>query len=65
MEVIMSKVGDEIYRYEFNLFAFPERYFENHTAQELRISEEARQKLIEIQKQYYTEYNKMVSHDSV
>ncbi len=49
----MSKVGDEIYRYEFNLFAFPEGYFENHTAKELKISEEARQKLIEIQKQFF------------
>jgi len=42
-------VDDEIFRYTFNMFAFPQGYFEEKTAEELGISEEARQKLIAIQ----------------
>lgn len=37
---------DEVYRYSFNLFAFPEDYFEKKTAEELGISEDARKILI-------------------
>lgn len=35
-----------IRRYATNLFAYPVDYFEQHTAEELRVSEEERQELI-------------------
>lgn len=38
-----------IRRYATNLFAYPQGYFEKHTAEELRISEEDRQELIRLQ----------------
>lgn len=37
-----------IRRYATNLFAYPTRYFDQHTAEELRISEEDRQELIRL-----------------
>lgn len=45
-------VDDEVFRYTFNLFAFPEDYFEAKTAEDLHISEEARQILIADMKAY-------------
>lgn len=38
-----------IRRYATNLFAYPTGYFDQHTAEELRISEEDRQELIRLQ----------------
>lgn len=40
---------DDVKWYAFNLFAFPHDHFEGKTAEELRISEEARQELIRLQ----------------
>lgn len=37
-----------IRRYATNLFAYPTGYFDQHTAEELRISEEDRQELIRL-----------------
>lgn len=37
-----------IERFTTNLFAFPNGYFEEHTAEELDISEEERQELIKL-----------------
>lgn len=37
-----------IRRYATNLFAYPVDYFEQHTAEELRVSEEERQELIRL-----------------
>lgn len=37
-----------IRRYATNLFAYPAGYFEQHTAEELRVSEEERQELIRL-----------------
>ncbi len=39
-------LAKEIMRYNCNLFCFPHGYFEEHTAEKLKISEEARQWLI-------------------
>ena len=38
-----------ILKYTFNFFAFPDGYFEQHTAEELKVSEEERQELIRLQ----------------
>ena len=38
-----------IRRFAMNLFAYPEGYFEQHTPEELHISEEDRQELIRLQ----------------
>lgn len=43
----MSNASD-IRRYATNLFAYPHGYFEQHTAEELHISEEDRQELIRL-----------------
>lgn len=43
----MSNASD-IRRYTTNLFAYPKGYFEQHTAEELHISEEDRQELIRL-----------------
>lgn len=40
-----------ILRYSYNLFAFPEDYFEKHTAEELKITESERQQLIKMKKE--------------
>lgn len=45
----MTKVQNDVYGWEFNLFAVPLGYFEEHTAEELGICEEARQILIKEQ----------------
>lgn len=37
-----------IERYTFNFFAFPQGYFEEHTAEELGVSEDDRQELIRL-----------------
>ena len=50
-----NNFSEEIKRYAFNLFSFPDGYFEEHTAEELEISEEARQWLIETQKKCSSE----------
>jgi len=39
-------MADNIRRYAYNLFAFPEDYFETHTADELGVTEEERSDLI-------------------
>lgn len=41
----MDTAGN-IRRYATNLFAYPKGYFEQHTAAELKVSEEERQELI-------------------
>lgn len=43
----MSNASD-IRRYATNLFAYPQGYFEQRTAEELHISEEDRQELIRL-----------------
>ncbi len=50
-----SNVEREVYRYSFNLFCFPKGYFKQRSAEELKISEEARQKLIEMQSKHFGE----------
>lgn len=37
-----------IERYTFNFFSFPQGYFEEHTAEELGVSEDDRQELIRL-----------------
>lgn len=45
----MSMVNEaNIRRYATNLFAYPAGYFEQHTAEELHVSEEERQELIRL-----------------
>lgn len=46
--------GANIQRFAVNFFVFPDGYFEQHTAEELEVSEEERQELIRMQ----TEKNK-------
>lgn len=41
-----AKIEKEVKRYAMNLFAFPDDYFETHSAKDLNISEEARQTLM-------------------
>lgn len=45
----MNQKQDGVLRYAYNLFAFPKRYFEQHTAEELEITEDERQQLIKMQ----------------
>ena len=47
----MDRIEQEIQRYNFNLFAYPDDYFETHTAKELGISEEARLELVELKRE--------------
>lgn len=49
---MLSSVAQQVMSYAYNLFAYPDNYFENHTATELHISEEARKILIQEQKEY-------------
>lgn len=45
----MNQKQDGVLRYAYNLFAFPKGYFEEHTAEELKITEDERQQLIKMQ----------------
>lgn len=45
----MNQKQDGILRYAYNLFAFPKGYFEEHTAEELKITEDERLQLIKMQ----------------
>lgn len=45
----MNQKQDGILRYAYNLFAFPNGYFEEHTAEELKITEDERLQLIKMQ----------------
>lgn len=45
----MNQKQDGVLRYVYNLFAFPKRYFEQHTAEELEVTEDERQHLIKMQ----------------
>lgn len=45
----MNQKQDGVLRYAYNLFAFPKRYFEQHTAEELEVTEDERQQLIKMQ----------------
>lgn len=42
-------MADNIQRFVSNLFAFPVGYFEEHSAEELKLSESERQQLIKMQ----------------
>ena len=45
----MNRKQDGVLRYAYNMFAFPKGYFEQHTAAELKITEDERQQLIKMQ----------------
>ena len=42
-------MADNIRRFVTNLFAFPAGYFEEHSAEELKLTEDERQQLIKMQ----------------
>ncbi len=50
-ESSQDRVTEEVLAYSYNLFAFPQGYFQDHTAKELKISEKARKELIRMQKE--------------
>ena len=65
-----------IERYTFNFFAFPQGYFEEHTAEELGISEDDRQELIRLhiplskenrktQEELYAEFIKEFNEENI
>lgn len=45
-----GKDASDLKRYSYNIFAFPEGYFEKKSAAELGVSEDVRLKLAEMQK---------------
>lgn len=47
----MEKKEDRTLPYVCNLFAFPEDYFEQHTAEELKVTEDERQDLIKMKRE--------------